>query len=82
MEQDEQPQMAAGEALRFAPVLERMVELLVNTPGPVTFGGALRDAAAELGIPVESGSAVESALLRAAFGIVSTRRLPGYPDAG
>ncbi len=74
--------MTAGECLRFAGVLERMVELLVNTPGPVSFASALRDASAELGIPVEPGSDAESALLCAAFQIVSSGRLPGCPDAG
>lgn len=63
----------------FGPVLMRMVELLGAQDGPRRFGEAMELAKAELGLnpPPE----VEAALLKAAFQIIVSGRLPGCPDA-
>ena len=63
----------------LARVLGRMVELLGS--GPCSFGGALEQAGAELGVSVRKGSKEESALLRAAFAIMAGGKIPGAPDA-
>lgn len=76
------PPELQARARRFAPVLARMVELIADaqTRGErLSFGAALRRAAADMGIPVPADE--EAHLLTAAFQVVATGRIPGCPDA-
>jgi hypothetical protein len=65
---------------KYAPVLQRMVELM-GAPGSqqLTFGQAMSRASAELRLPVPSH--MEEHLLVAAFKVISSGRIPGCPDA-
>ncbi len=65
------------DARRFAPILERMVDILADDN--MTFGAALAQAARELGLEVPEH--VEAALLTTAFKIFGGRGFPGAPDA-
>lgn len=67
--------------LELAPVLERMVELLGATDGPITFAQALAQAAAEQGTHIEPGTEDEELLIRAAFKVMSQRGIPGAAEA-
>lgn len=76
--------MVVAERIReLSRVLERMVELMGNAREGerVTFGAALAQASAELGIAVRTGSEDEKLLLTAAFQVISAGRIPGAPDA-
>lgn len=64
----------------YGGALMRMVELLGSRPKGLTFGGAMDQAIAELGLPPPSWE-VQSALLRASLKIIGGGRLPGCPDA-
>lgn len=67
-------------ALRWAEALERMIELLGETPKGLTFAAALEQALREKSLskpPLE----LEHGMLMAAFQISSAGRIPGAPDA-
>lgn len=64
----------------LARVLERMV-VLMGSSGSISFGNALEQACAELGLTVVRGSQEEQALLIAASKIAWSGRIPGAPDA-
>lgn len=69
-----------NDAVKYAPVLERMVEILGSWEGErVSFGQAMDQASRELGIVVPLY--MEAFLLTSAFQIISGGRLPGAPDA-
>lgn len=65
---------------KYAPVLERMIEILGAENGEkVTFGTALELASKELNILVPDH--MFGPLLTSAFQIIGGRRIPGAPDA-
>lgn len=74
------PADVAAMSRKFAPVLERMVEIMGSSEH-VRFGEALDRASTELGLVVEKGSVEEEALLKGAFRVIATGRIPGAPDA-
>lgn len=74
--EDPAPKQREAELAR---VLERMVELIASRR--LTFGLACVTACAELGVKVTAGSPEETALLTAAFQIISTGRIPGATEA-
>lgn len=63
---------------KYAPVLERMVELLGSNEN-MTFGDALDQAASELGITVPGE--VLGVLLTSVFSVITCGRIHGAPDA-
>lgn len=64
----------------YGVALERMVELLGEKDSRLSFGGAMDQAVAELGLPPPSAE-VQGALLRASLKIIAGGRVPGCPDA-
>jgi hypothetical protein len=70
--------MTVEEAKTYAPVLERMVEIL-GKKNRLTLGEALAIASNELRIVIPRD--MEGPLQSAAFGIISTGKMPGAPDA-
>lgn len=77
----EQEEREYQEALKYAPVLQRMVDILgaLHTDEKMKFGDALKQATAELG--VELPLHMEVAILTAALKVVAGGRIPGAPDA-
>lgn len=67
--------------LELGGVLMQMIELLTTSPEPMPFGRALELAAAGRGVTVRRGSAEEEALLKVAFQIMATRKIPGAAEA-
>jgi hypothetical protein len=64
----------------FAPVLQRMVEILgAESSERVTFGDAMTQASRELNIPVPDH--MVAPLLTSAFKVIGSGRIPGAPDA-
>jgi len=69
-----------NDPMTYAPVLQRMVEILgsSNERG-TTFGAALEQASKEKGIPVPKH--MYGPLLVSAFKVIATGKIPGCPDA-
>lgn len=68
------------DAVKYAPVLERMVEIMGDPKSErVTFGDAMKRAAEELGIEVPEH--MHEPLLVMAFRVISSGRIPGAADA-
>lgn len=65
-------------ALKYAPVLQRAVELL-GSDEKLKFGAAIEQASTELGIPVPED--MVGPLMIAAFQVIGPGRIPGAPDA-
>ena len=63
----------------YAPVLERMVEILGANDTGVSFGQAMDRASKEKGIPVPKH--MVEPLLVAAFKVIGSGRIQGSPDA-
>jgi len=69
-----------SEANKYAPVLEKMVEILgAKNNEKLTFGIALERASIQLDIPVPDH--MYGPLLASAFRIIGIGRIPGAPDA-
>lgn len=69
-----------NDAVKYAPVLERMVEILGKGDREgISFGEAMLLASLELGIEVPEH--MESSLLTSAFQVISGGRIPGAADA-
>jgi hypothetical protein len=66
------------DAKKYAPVLDRMIEIL-GSSNDITFGIALNRAASELGIEVPEH--MHGPLLTSAFKVIAGGRIPGAPDA-
>lgn len=68
-------------ALKYAPVLQRMVEILGNlqTDEKMKFGEAFEQAKAELQIEVPLH--MEVVILTSAFDVIANGRIRGLPDA-
>lgn len=75
------PETDLDRARRFAPVLERMVEIMgaERAERGMTFGKAMALAAHQLRTPVPPD--MEEPLLVSAFQVISGGRIPGAPDA-
>lgn len=70
-----------SEAYRCAPILERMIELLTAEGAKrVTFGEAFTQAKRDTGV-ADVSEKMESHLMRLAFQIVASGKIPGAPDA-
>lgn len=64
---------------KYAPVLQRMVELLGEKDSKMTFGDAMKRAARELHLPVPPH--MEEPLFISALQVIAGGRIPGAPDA-
>lgn len=76
------PEPTPQEALAYAPVLQRMVEMMGSKEAEeegLTFSVAMARAAASLGIAVPDH--MEGPLLLAAFRIITGGKFQGAPDA-
>jgi hypothetical protein len=72
--------MNNDESRKYAPVLQRTVELLGKEGAEkLTFGAALVLAASELNTVIPKH--LEAPLLLSAFKIIAAQRIPGAPDA-
>jgi hypothetical protein len=64
---------------KYAPVLQRAVEILGATDENVKFGEALSRASHELSLPIPEH--MEGPLLSVLFRIFGSGKIPGLPDA-
>lgn len=69
--------MKLDEARKYAPILERMVDILSKEN--MTFGAAMSRASRELGIEVPKH--MEEPLLTSAFKVFAGRGIPGAAEA-
>ena len=63
----------------YAPVLERMIEILGANDHGVTFGAAMDRASREKGLPVPPH--MVEPIMVAAFSVIANGRIPGLPEA-